>query len=730
MQRRPICVALAIVIASILFFYPRLLGEEKPKYDGEKKELLCQLESVSGVGADRVLTVTDATEEGELFAGRIRVYNASRENIFSDVQIGNILSIYGEIYSFSEPGNPGQFNEEKYYRETGTDYKFFAQSLTVENKKKKRTEQFLQELREKFYGILQECLPEREAGIVAAMVLGEKCGLSEETRELYQENGIAHLLAISGLHISILGAGLFFLLRRFVMPMKLAALCSGTLLVLYGMLTGFPVSTRRAVLMMLCMLAARFVGKRYDRLCALALSALIQMIIEPLSLFQTGFLLSYGTVLGISIFLDDFTGEKKKGGSAVFEECRDSFLHSLGISLVTCPILLASYYEVSCYSVVANVLVLPWMGALLVLSLAGGILGFLIPYAGSFLFGTVHCILRYYEWVCRFFEMLPGHRLVVGSPGMRRVMVYYLLMALFLIVQKKRGLWDDGKRRIIVYGIWLSAILILFFPKTAGHELQITNLDVGQGDCSVIRAEGMVILIDGGSSDVSQVGKYRISKYLKYCGIGEIDYIFITHSDSDHVSGLLEILEDGDHMGFDIGAVVIPDIEKRDENYEELSGVVRQSGVPLKKMKTGDVLQAGGLVLQCLHPTRDYLWQSENDYSLVLQLEYGGFRGLFTGDLEEAGETAIEGLLEDVDYLKVGHHGSKGSSSQVFLDKLRPETAVISAGKGNRYGHPTKEALGRLTSAGAKIYSTIDSGAVMVTVGKDGYEVEKFKDGS
>ncbi len=142
--------------------------------------------------------MTDATEGGEPFAGRIRVYNASRENIFSDVQIGNILSIYGEIYSFSEPGNPGQFNEEKYYRETGTDYKFFVQSLTVANKKKKRTEQFLQEVREKFYGILQECLPEREAGIVAAMVLGEKCGLSEETRELYQENGIAHLLAISG----------------------------------------------------------------------------------------------------------------------------------------------------------------------------------------------------------------------------------------------------------------------------------------------------------------------------------------------------------------------------------------------------------------------------------------------------------------------------------------------------------------------------------------------------
>lgn len=729
MQRRPICVALAIVIAGILLFYPRLLGEEKTKYDGEKKELLCQLESVSGVESDRVLTVTDVTEEGEPFAGRIRVYNGSKENIFSNVQIGNILSIYGEIYSFSKPGNPGQFNEERYYRETGTDYKFFAQSLTVKNKKKKWTEQFLQEVREEFYGILQECLPEKEAGIVAAMVLGEKCGLSEETKELYQENGIAHLLAISGLHISILGAGLFFFLRRFVMPMKPAVLCSGALLLMYGTLTGFPISTRRAVLMMLCVLGARFMGKHYDVFCALAFSALVQLAIEPLSLFQSGFLLSYGTVLGIQIFLDDFTGE---GASvrdsslnaedrSVWASFSRAFVSSFGISLVTLPILLFSFYEISLYSVFVNVLVLPVLGALLVLSLSGGIAAMLLPFSGRFFFGSVHFILRYYEFLCCLVGQLPGHGFIVGCPSLWQIFLYYLLMLLWHILRK----WGSGKRG--VHAALVLAVFILFLPVRRGSDLKITNLDVGQGDCTVIRSAGKVLLIDGGSSDVTQVGKYRISKFLKYYGIKAIDYLFITHSDSDHVSGLREILCEPDHMGFEIGMVVMPEIEKRDEGYEALEKEIRQKGVMVQKMRKGDALQFGEMELKCLHPSPDYDWKSENDYSIVLQVSYHRFLGILTGDLEKAGEDAILDSLEDVDYLKVGHHGSKGSSSQDFLEKLKPEIAVISAGKGNRYGHPAEETLERLGAIGAKIYSTIDCGAVTVEVDGEGCQIIPYR---
>lgn len=701
MQGRPLCAASAIFVGILFLWY--ILSEspiESGRWEGQIR-VSCQVEQIQGIGEKRSLVVCDVIQDGQTYCQRMKVYGPAGQSIFRDIKIGHIISIAGTASSFSIPGNPGQFNEYKYYTEQGIQCKCFAKTLTIEENTVNARAQWLYELRTAWYGLLSSCLPEKEAGIVAAMLLGEKSGLTEEVKELYQRNGIAHILAISGVHISLLGVGLFYILRQ-ILPMRAAAVVTMFFLVLYGELTGFSVSTQRAVCMMFCMLFARVLGRKYDRLSALSLSAMLQLAFCPGLLFESGFLLSYGTVLGICVFVDEL-----KDAVSVRQKFLKAFLGSFGVFLVTLPILLYFYYEWNPFSALLNMLILPFVSIVIAMAVLGSGLSVFFLDGGRFLFGTVHAVLQYYEFLCQFIEKLPCHSVITGQPKLWQIFLYYLLMGFFCLLSGK----GRNKYRLCLI---VAAFSLLLLPHSSSFGLNITNLDVGQGDCAVIRVDGRVMLIDGGSSDVEQVGKYRIVPYLKYYGIQKIDFVFITHSDSDHTNGILEILQDNGHMGLDIGAVAIPDIQKRDAVYEVLERKIKKAGIPVIKMKRGSAVCFCNTVLKCLHPLPDYDWKTENDYSLVLQLEYGKFRGLFTGDLERDGEQEIICRCSDMDYLKVGHHGSKSSSSEEFLQRILPDIAVLSAGKNNRYGHPSGEVLERLAKVGANPYCTIEAGAVNI----------------
>lgn len=717
MNKRPLCVALGVLVLLILIFRGSLEKDELKVYQGEQKTLRCQIEEMSGQGESVTLTVCDVMEEGVSLCSRMKLYQSSEKGEFADLKIGNILSVTGKIYSFSHPGNPGQFDEYRYYHDQGISYRLFAQSVTVEDRAYKKVEQWLSDVRTSLYNIIMSCLPLEEAGVVAAMVLGEKCALSEEIQTLYQENGIAHILAISGLHISLMGTGIFFLLRRYVMPMRLAALTTGMLLLSYGELTGFSISAQRAVWMMLCFLAARFLGRCYDLYCALAFSAIIQLLIHPTVVFQAGFLLSYGTVLGIAVFVQGF----QQTGKDHPQVCQ-VFLGSLGIQLVTMPVVLYYYFEINPYSTLVNMVVLPLVSVLLFMSVAGSLAAGFSLVTGQFVYGIVHYILLFYHQLGEIILELPMATYIVGRPAMWQIILYYLLLGLWIFLAS-----CQADHTLIRRGILVVAVLVIVFRIPNTGKLQITSLDVGQGDCTCIRLADKTILIDGGSSDVDEIGKYRISKYLKYYGIHKLDYLFITHSDRDHTSGVMEMIQNHNHMGFEIGTLVLPDIAKTDENYEILEQLCRSSGVAVKKMKRGDQIQTGQMHIQCIHPYLDYDWHTENDYSLVLKLEYGNFNGLLVGDLENTGEQEIMEQIANMDYLKVGHHGSAGSSGEGFLSVLKPKIAVISAGAGNRYGHPAPAALERLQNIGADIYSTIERGAVSVTTDGDKITVSTYK---
>lgn len=712
MRERPLCVALVIIIAGIILLYRPGEGQ-LPSGDSGEEEIICQVKEMSGDGNS--IVVTDVVSERSLPCRCLKVYQKKGGNLFQNLKIGNIISLSGTINFFQQPGNPGQFNEYQYYLEAGIDAAFFAESLTLKNTNYHKLEQYLYEIRIRVSRQMKACLPEEEAGVIAAIVLGDKSDLTEEVKILYQKNGIAHILAISGLHISLIGAGLFFFLRRFVMPMKPAAVTSALFLVLYGELTGFSVSAKRAVLMMCCMLLARFAGRRYDAFNALALSACIQLVLHPVSLYQSGFWLSYGTVLGIALFMPVWESEC---GSKT-KKLRNAIFGNIGISLLTFPVILYFYFEISCYSALLNFLILPCLSLLLLGGIAAAGVSFFSGILGKFFFGMVHFVLCYYHWLCGLAIQLPGAVWIGGRPDLWKIIVYYSCLVLWCLIKER-----TKKHPCIL----LFAVALLIVPFPAEQRLRITNLDVGQGDCTCVRIGDKTILVDGGSSSVDGVGEYRIQKYLKYYGISRIDFVFLTHSDADHVNGIAELIEKKNMTGIEIECIVLPKLDRVDENYQQLEESCQKSDVPVKKMKRGDCMALPeGVTISCLHPYPDYDWQSENNYSLVLEITYGAFTGLLMGDLEREGEEELEALPRGVDYLKVGHHGSKGASGEEFLARIKPEIAVVSAGKRNRYGHPAAETIERLQKAGAHIFSTAESGAVTVTTDGKEKEVETFR---
>ncbi len=497
--------------------------------------------------------------------------------------------------------------------------------------------------------------------------------------------------------------------------------------------------------MMIIYLVSKVIFQRYDRLNSLALAAAIELITHPMSLFQSAFLFSYGTVFGIIVFVSAFEKIDPGRDKSVVRILYKAVAGSVGVTIITLPITIWSYHEFSLYGVIANILLLPLLSFLLGGSIVFGMIAFVVPDVGKKLFGSVHYILKFFDWVCEIIVSLPGNSAVVGERSGVGVVLYYLMVLLcvvmihtfkgrFSVIAFTRGRLHQSKSLIIIPAVLIFNIILLISPVGSGgiwsgtEGVNITNVDVGQGDCAVVRLDnGKNIMIDGGSTDVDEVGRYRIVPFLKYMGISRLDYVFITHSDADHTSGIIEMLENT-RLGISISTVVLPGIDTKDENYQKLETVIKNSGTELRYFDKGDeIIFDDETGLRCLHPYPEYPYEDVNDYSLVLELRYEGFKGLFTGDVGFAGEKECEALLTDVDYLKVGHHGSKNSSSEDFLKLIKPEIAVASAGKNNRYHHPAKEAVERLENIGAKLFCTIETGAVNIFYDGEQYIVSQFK---
>ena len=651
--------------------------------------------------------------------------NSSSNSNVMNYLVGNQITVQGTLQKFLEASNPGQFNEQLYYQIENIDFKLEAEQITIIDSGYSKFHAILGRIKNKLIRVYDTILSAKESGTLIAMLLGEKYLLDDEIKQLYQQNGISHVLAISGLHISLIGMFIFHLLKKCKVPIAIATFLSIFFIYSYGVLTNSSISTNRAVVMMTVMLFSALVGKTYDMLSATALSALLILLQNPLQILSAGFLLSFGAVIGIAIILPSLR---------ILFPTKNTLFSSLFISVsaqaTTTPLILYFFYQFPVYSIITNLLILPCITILTLTSILAGIAGTIYLPLGIFLIGGSNYILKFYEWVCSIGSNMPGNLITVGKPDMLRITLYVILLSIFVW-----GTRRYGKKYLLV--IFFAAILMLFVPES-NVGLEITILDVGQGDAIFMESEnGITYLIDGGSSDVSKVGINRIQPFLLSQGVGEIDYAIMSHSDKDHISGLKELIE---KEQIDVKNLILPNIVNKDEAYIELENLANEHGITLRYIEAGDAIEDGEIKIICLHPTVDYNATSSNAYSTVLSICYGDFDMLMTGDLEQDGEELITKLLKDTDalagyaispvadydVLKVAHHGSKNSTFDEFLQIINPEVSIVSCGLDNSYGHPHEELLDRLNQIGSDIKITYESGAIMIKTDGEKLEIQEY----
>ncbi len=651
-------------------------------------------------------------------------------------ELGRTVRISGIWMLYEHATNPGQFDLADYY---GSRYIVGKVADCVIESKGRRQwllREELFQLREELQERLYQALPEKEASILAKMLLGVNSGLDEEVKALYQRNGIVHILSISGLHITMIGMGVYRMLRKCTCPLLPAAVIGAVFLLLYGAMTGFGISAVRAIGMYLIRMLGEIIGRSYDLLTAAGVLLAVVLVENPRLLYHCGFLLSFASVAAVGCLYPILPLQEvalKKGPVPPpfivrfiirrFGGILQALWTSASISIFTMPIMLCYFYEIPVYSPLVNLLVLPFMGMVM----AAGILLMIVPEV-SFLAGFEHIMLNGYEKVCLLFEQLPFHTWLTGRPAYWQVAVYYAGILLIIGLCTKRSKWWS-------LGI---GILVVLLGMDFSRGTEVSFLDVGQGDCIIVMAEDRrTYLFDGGSSTERHVGEDIILPFLKYHGVLEIDGVFVSHPDQDHISGILEILEEN---LIEIKALYLPAVVDvyRNDFQEIMTSVTAEKVINYSE---GDVLKTGDIRITCLHPGRDFAGES-NDYSGCFLVEIGDmpdsesdsrklegisaeevFRVLLTGDVEGEGERMLTKQLQErgitqIHVLKVAHHGSRYSTSKEFLEQIDPLLAVISCGEDNSYGHPHEELLARLKDDGSMIMTTSKRGAVTVKIGR------------
>lgn len=638
--------------------------------------------------------------------------------------LGSRLCAEGKLELFSQATNPGVFDQRSYYHNQGYDFCLTAESRSQAGKQYDPVAEALYRFKNGIRQRLFLLCKQPYYGIFCAVLLGDRQELDPEQKELFQEQGIAHILSVSGLHISAVGMLVYGLLMHLTGSFACSGIAGSLLVMAYGAMTGGAVSTVRASVMYLLLVLGRQRGRIYDMPSAAAAAALFLLLLEPLALFQASMQLSFGAVLGLSLTAECFQRIVPKAGRH-----SSRFFSVMGLSITLLPITLWHYYQYPTYSLLLNALILPFAGLLMAVpAVCAAVSCFSLTLAQGIL-QTGVLVIRWYNLLCHISQKLPGSVRCPGRPAVWRMIVYGLL--LFLIaaagkafVRRKRAARQTPVTKKQNLRIRLSAELsavcfflfgVFFLHADRADFLTVTMLDVGQGDGVLMELpDQTVILSDAGSSSRSQLADYVLEPVLQAKGISTIDCVLVSHGDSDHMNGVIDLLK---NRTISVRRLMLPDIADAREQFAELLQLAAETCTPVTWLAKGDQFSLGPVSFTVLWPDSGASSEDSNALSLVYRLSYRDFSMLFTGDLPQSEENRLieSGLLQAA-VLKIAHHGSNSSTGTAFLDRTSPLLAILSCGRNNRYGHPHEETLERLEEAGVSVLRTDESGAIEIKV--------------
>ncbi len=650
------------------------------------------------------------------------------------LQYGDLIEAKVLLQEPVLPNNFGEFN----YREYLARQKIFVtgsanidQIDLISRKKQFGLPYFLNYLRDKIednIDILYGC---PHSALLKAIITGNRKGIPSEWELVFQDAGIMHILAISGLHVGIIAAVLFFVFR--LIPFSAKRKNSSYIfiiafLVAYAAIAGFRPSVNRATLMFSTMLIARYVNRPYHLSNSLYLAALILLSYQPLLLSDAGFLLSF-TVTFFIIFLKPIIEERLKFlPSYISQPLAVSIAAWLGVA----PLSAYFFYKISYIAILSNLIIVPLISIILVLGIISVFLTIIFAPFASLIALIARVFINFLISITRWSISLPFAFQYIAQPGIFQILFYYFLLILLSLAFAYWFKIDIKIKKKLFWVITLSLALFLVIPSIfSSNNLLVHFINVGQGDSILIQTPCKNnILIDGGGTPFSDfdIGKKIILPYLRRLGVSNIDLIVLTHPDLDHLEGLIPVLKEMKvNMVLDTGIDI-----QCGTYYEFLSLIEKEDNISYYKAGIGDIIRlAPDLEMIILNSTNPFLYGNEsnfNNHSIVLKLLYKNTSFLFTGDIEEKAEINLlnwDNLLKS-DILKVAHHGSITSSSKYFLDKVQPEVAVISVGL-NYFNHPHPDILERLDNYCQKVFRTDYNGTVLVKCNGEKYSIKTLR---
>ncbi len=636
------------------------------------------------------------------------------------------LHLRGELYVPTQARNPGQFNLQKYYASKGIDVIFdndteLIQVMNTSNS----TNKFIFNIRQWVIGVIYSYITSPYSGLAMGLLIGDKSDITTEVKEKFKSSGIIHILAVSGLHVGYILLVLTIVGRLFQFPPILKFLLIVFGLHFYMALTGWPISVIRAGYMGILYAYAQLKEYKTHHWNILGVVAFISLLIDPIQLFSLSFQLSFGAVAGILYSNGQF---QQWWNARSFSEnyklkwiCNFTVV-SLGAQMGTFLPIVYYFGKIPIWSVLFNFIAIPLSAIAVILGIILLIISPLIPFITLVYAKTLTLSLFILDYSISIIQLMPMSYMNIHS---QHYISIILLFFLFL------SLMSFSSTRYFQHIIILSLIFLNFtiYDKVLeDDEVKFVFFDVGQGDACLIYDKHHSILIDAGYAGFGKdYGKTVIFPYLQSKGIKQIDVAILSHPHADHIGGLHHLLKN----------IKIHEIWDTYHQYDSrlihsILDVADSTNTTINYPQPGESYILGDLSVVVLYPNKSISSKvnNVNDASIVVRIDHGENSFLFTGDAEKFAEHIYGKLGEylDVDVVKVGHHGSKTSSSQKIIDSTSADAIVVSLGKHNKYGHPSTTILENWEKSGVEIFRTDLHGAIIMDSNGEDIKISKMID--
>lgn len=656
-----------------------------------------------------------------------RKYDLNEKTIIyiekDNLKYGSTIVGQAKIILPKENTNPKLFNYKQYLMSN----KIYAITnilgnyKIIETKKLSKLYNLKRDIKNNIKTTISNGMSEINSRRILAIILGKDDLLEDKEITSFREIGIAHVFAVSGLHIGVLSVFLLFIFRILNINYRIASLLTVICIYLYGYIIDFPISVLRASILFSLLILSRLIHKRLDYINILSFTAVILLLIRPLWLFDIGFQLSFVTTFFI-IYLTD------KIDRSIFEDVKFSKYLSpvIAVYIGITPILINNFNYLTITSILSNLILVPILSLSIILSFLSILISVISIELGMYILFIIDKLLLIFNYLFYFFDKFINISIISPSLNIFNTILYYSIVYIAFNYKKINKI--KFTYRFVAF-IYIVIIISSVFISTVTEEWKVDFIDVGQGDSILISIGKKNFLVDTGGRAFGDfdVGERVIEPYLLKNGISYIDGVFITHFHDDHCKGLISILKND---RIKIQNIFIGYKNENNELYNKINKLAKKKKINIININKGDKISIKeGIYIDVLNPLSDEINNTENNMSLTMLLRLNDIDMLLTGDIEKEIEKLLIEDIDDIEILKVPHHGSNTSSTQNFIEKSKPEIAIISVGK-NNYGHPNKEVLNRIKDSRAKIYRTDKNGLIRIENSNGSFKINTYKDKS